>query len=192
MLRRLLKGLLHKQRPFYDAFSLFLAFTPSLAICSGYCSSLPGICTLSSGYFNPFLSVCTLACYLLWVLHSAFKHLHPALWVLCSFSWRLHPRLLFALGITLCFLAFVPCALGAFLFLLTFAPSLAICSGYYTLLPGICTLICNLLWVLLFTSWRLHPCPTITGDPNRWSQAYSFVPSPGIPNLHNSFHLTSA
>ena len=114
------------QQPFYDAFSLFLAFIPSLAICSGYCTLLSGICTLSSGCFAPFPGICTLACYLFWVLHSAFKHLYPELWVLCSSSWHLYPRLQFVLGTALCFPAF--------------APSHVIYSGYYSSLLGVYTL----------------------------------------------------
>lgn len=157
---------------------------------------------------------------MVWAIFLSGEFFYTPFYDAFLFSWRLHPRLLFALGTTLHFPAFAPCVLGAFSLFLAFPPSLAICSGYYTSLSGICTLrsgcfalplgiytlACYLLWVPHFTfqhlhpelwvlcsfSWRLHPRPWIMGDPNRWSQAYSFVPSPEIPNLHNSFHLTSA
>ena len=133
----------------------FPAFAPSHVICSGYCTSLSGICTLRSGCFATFPGVYALACYLLWVLHSAFRHLYPEFWVLCSSSWRLHPRLLFALGTTLHFQAFAPCALGALLLFLVFTPSLAIYSGYCTSLPGICTL--NSGYFALFLAFPPSP-----------------------------------
>ena len=136
----------------------FLAFAPSLLF--------------FSGCYTPFSGICTLVPVLLWVLHTVFRHLHPALWVLFSVSWHLHPCSCLALGTTLRFPAFAPCPLGILLFFLAFAPPLLFFSGYYTpfsgictlhsgyfaLVSGVCTLVPVLLWVPHSVFRHLHPC----------------------------------